>query len=76
MERRSESQGQRQQRKETNEMITEKMEGGILVRRYKGEKVDVESGSMVNRSITSHCCVNQVVSGSQTEQSKSEEKAP
>jgi hypothetical protein len=30
--------------KEKPEMIVEKMEGGILVRRYKGKKVDVEPG--------------------------------
>ncbi len=28
--------------KEKPEMIVEKMEGGILVRRYKGKKVEVE----------------------------------
>ena len=28
--------------KENPEMIVEKMEGGILVRRYKGKKVEVE----------------------------------
>ena len=29
--------------KEKPEMIVEKMEGGILVRRYKGKKVEIES---------------------------------
>ena len=28
--------------KEGKEVVEEKMEGGILVRRYKGKKVDVE----------------------------------
>ena len=29
--------------KEKPELIVEKMEGGILVRRYKGKKVEIES---------------------------------
>jgi hypothetical protein len=29
--------------KEKTELIVEKMEGGILVRRYKGKKVEIES---------------------------------
>ena len=33
----------KQEQKEKPEMIVEKMEGGILVRRYKGKKVDIES---------------------------------
>jgi hypothetical protein len=33
---------QKTESKEKPEMIVEKMEGGILVRRYKGQKVDVE----------------------------------
>lgn len=28
--------------KDKSETVVEKMEGGILVRRYKGQKVDVE----------------------------------
>jgi hypothetical protein len=34
----------KQETKEKEEMVEEKMEGGILVRRYKGKKVDVEHG--------------------------------
>lgn len=33
---------QKQEAKEKIEMIVEKMEGGILVRRYKGKKVELE----------------------------------
>lgn len=29
--------------KEKQEQVVERMEGGILVRRYKGKKVDVET---------------------------------
>lgn len=29
--------------KEKQETVVEKMEGGILVRRYKGKKIDVET---------------------------------
>ena len=32
----------KQETKEKPEIIVEKIEGGILVRRYKGKKVDVE----------------------------------
>ena len=32
----------KQDHKEKPEMIVEKMEGGILVRRYKGKKVEIE----------------------------------
>ena len=32
----------KQEPKEKPEIIVEKMEGGILVRRYKGKKVEVE----------------------------------
>jgi hypothetical protein len=32
----------KQESKEKPETIVEKMEGGILVRRYKGKKVEVE----------------------------------
>jgi hypothetical protein len=39
----SSTQGKKKQEtKEKQEMVVEKMEGGILVRRYKGGKVDVE----------------------------------
>jgi hypothetical protein len=33
---------QKSEHKEKPEMIVEKMEGGILVRRYNGKKVEVE----------------------------------
>jgi len=33
---------QKTEPKEKPEMIVEKMEGGILVRRYKGKKVEIE----------------------------------
>jgi len=36
-------QKQKTDQKDKSEMIVEKMEGGILVRRYKGKKVEVES---------------------------------
>ena len=32
----------KQEQKEKQELIVEKMEGGILVRRYKGKKVEIE----------------------------------
>lgn len=32
----------KQEHKDKPEMIVEKMEGGILVRRYKGKKVEIE----------------------------------
>lgn len=35
----------KQEQKEKPEMIVEKMEGGILVRRYKGKKVEIESAN-------------------------------
>lgn len=38
----SKSTKQKQEPKEKPEMVVEKMEGGILVRRYKGRKVEVE----------------------------------
>ena len=34
----------KQESKEKPETIVEKLEGGILVRRYKGKKVDIERG--------------------------------
>ena len=70
---RSESQGQRERKEiKEKEMITEKMEGGIVVRRYKGEKVDVERVSKENRSIRmeSSESVNEVVSESKREERK------
>jgi len=70
---RSESQGQRERKEiKEKEMITEKMEGGIVVRRYKGEKVDVERVSKENRSIRmeSSESVNEVVSESKSEERK------
>lgn len=76
---RSESQGQRERKEiKEKEMITEKMEGGIVVRRYKGEKVDVERVSKENRSITmeNSVSVNEVVSESKSEDRKAEERAP
>jgi hypothetical protein len=34
----------KQESKEKPETIVEKLEGGILVRRYKGKKVEIERG--------------------------------
>jgi hypothetical protein len=36
------SKPKKQEPKEKPEIIVEKMEGGILVRRYKGKKVEIE----------------------------------
>jgi hypothetical protein len=38
------SKPKKQEPKEKPEIIVEKMEGGILVRRYKGKKVEIEKG--------------------------------